>query len=60
MSKSDGWEIRVGDKVLCIDDRSDFNHLRHGTVYTVENKLEYAIGVCGRMYSPERFERVAE
>jgi hypothetical protein len=61
MTESDGYTIKVGELVICIDDRADPPHyLRHGNVYTVEAKLQYALILGnGRTYSPDRFERMA-
>ena len=60
MTEADGWSIKVGERVICIDDRADPPHyLKHGNVYTVEAKLQYALILGnGRTYSHERFERV--
>jgi hypothetical protein len=58
MTESEAREIKIGDLVLCIDDGHSFNHLQNGATYRVDSKLDYAIGIIDRMYSPGRFKKI--
>jgi predicted RNA-binding protein (virulence factor B family) len=58
MTESEARKLEIGDLILCIDDEHSFNHLQKGSTYRVDSKLDYAIGIMGRMYSPERFEKI--
>jgi hypothetical protein len=60
-SEATSKAIKVGDRVVCIDDEASFNRLRAGNQYIVEADYDGSPTVfVGRSsHSLERFERVA-
>lgn len=50
--------IKVGDKVLCIDDAASFGRLYRGEIYEVEANFDGSLTVISRgsSHSLDRFE----
>jgi len=59
-TNEDSEKIKIGDKVICIDDGASFNRLRNGDIYTVTEDWDGSptVRVGNASHMLERFRLV--